>query len=204
MVFNFSKNYQFNTRLDLEGQKLDQVHETKLLGLIIRDDLSWKSNTSDLTKRAFSRMLIIKNLIKFQVPLVDLVQIYTLYIRSVAEQSAVVWHPSITKGEQNDLERTQKVALKIILGESYTSYENALKLTGLETLKCRRTKLSLKFAKKCVKNDSTAWMFPQRTQKVNTRFPEKFNVTRAKTDRLAKSAIPYMQKLLNTHYGHKY
>ena len=33
------------------------------------------------------------------------------------EQSAVVWHPAITKGGQRDIERTQKVALKVILGK---------------------------------------------------------------------------------------
>ena len=103
MIFNYTKNFQFNTRLMLEGNKLEQVRVTKLLGLIIRDDLSWKSNTDELTRRAYSRMLTLKNLDKFDVPLADLVQIYNLYVRSVVEQSAVVWHPSITKGEQRDL-----------------------------------------------------------------------------------------------------
>ena len=82
--------YQFNTRLKLEGQKLEQVQKTKLLGLIIQDDLSWKANTSQLTKKAYSRMIILKKLVQFSVPLEDLIQIYTLYIRSVAEQSSVV------------------------------------------------------------------------------------------------------------------
>ena len=45
MIFNFSSNYKFNTRLDIDGRKIDQICETKLLGLKIRDDLSWKSNT---------------------------------------------------------------------------------------------------------------------------------------------------------------
>ena len=103
MVFNFSRNYQFNTRLRLEGNELEQVKETKLLGLIIRDDLSWKTNTSQLTRKAYSRMIILKKLIQFSVPLEDLIQIYILYIRSITEQSSVVWHPSLTKGEQRDL-----------------------------------------------------------------------------------------------------
>ena len=97
MVFNFSKNYKFNTRLTLEGGKLEEVHETKLLGLKIRADLSWKSNTSLLTRKAYSRMLIIKKLVQFDVPLEDLLHIYGLYIRSVTEQSAVFWHSAITK-----------------------------------------------------------------------------------------------------------
>ena len=203
MVFNFSKKYQFNTRLKLDDQNLEQLNETKLLGLIIRDDLSWKSNTSELTRKAYSRMIILKKLVQFDVPIEDLFHIYILYIRSVIEQSAVVWHSSITKGERNDLERTQKVALRIMLGSNYSSYNDALNFTGLETLADRRQKLCFNFAKKCVKNNATAWMFPEKYQLVDTRHPEKFLVTKAKTDRLRKSAIPYMQKLLNTHWNRK-
>ena len=119
----------------------------------------------------------------------------------MTEQSAVVWHSSITKGEQKDIERIQKVALRLILGSNYTSYVEALRFTGLDTLATRRKKLCLKFAIKCVQNESTSWIFPQKTQQVDTRYPEKFIVTNAKTDRLSKSAIPYMQKLLNTNWS---
>ena len=203
MVFNFAKNLKFNTRLNIDNIKLDQISETKLLGLRIRDDLSWKSNTDELTRKAYSRMMIIKKLIQFNVPLPELVQIYILYIRSVVEQSAVVWHASITIGEQKDLERIQKVALRLILGDNYTSYNEALKQTGLDTLRSRRTKLSLNFALKCLKSEKTSHMFPLNSNPVDTRHHEIFYVTKARTSRLFKSAIPYMQRLLNDHYRKK-
>ena len=199
MLFNFSTKYQFNTRLNVDGSKTDQIHQTKLLGLVLRDDLSWKANTEELTRRAYTRMLILKKLYQFNVPISELINIYILYVRSVVEQSAVVWHSSITKGEQRDLERTQKVALRIILKDSYTSYPEALKLSGLDTLSERRSKLCLNFAKKCTKSEKTSEMFPLNTKVVNTRNHEQFNVTKARTDRLAKSAIPYMQRLLNAN-----
>ena len=199
MIFNFSKKYQFNTRLEMEGEVLDQVHQTKLLGLTIQDDLSWRANTDALTKKAYKRMIILRNLFSFNVPVEDLIDIYYLYIRSVVEQSAVVWHSSLTKGEQYDFERVQKVALRIILKEQYTTYKDALELTGMETLKSRRAKLCLTFAKKCVKSDKTDDIFPLNVSGVNTRRSEKYNVTHARTDRLAKSAVPYMTRLLNTN-----
>ena len=105
MIFNFSKKHKFNTRLHLEGTVLDQVCETRLLGLILRDDLSWKSNTDSIIKKAYKRMILLKNLFAFNVPMEDMIEIYILYIRSVVEQSAVVWHSSLTGGEQLDLER---------------------------------------------------------------------------------------------------
>ena len=121
----------------------------------------------------------------------------------MTEQSAVVWHSAITKGEQYELERVQKVALRIILGPNYTSYSEALNFTGLETLSDRRSKLCLTFAKKCVKNKATSWIFPKNQHVVNTTNPEMFQVTKAKTERLAKSAIPYMQNLLNSYHSRK-
>ena len=121
MIINFTDNYQFNTRLKLEGKVLQQVQSKKLLGLFISDDLSWKTNTAYLIKRAYSRMIILKNLFSFGVSLHDLVEIYKLYVRSVVEQSVVVWHSSITCGEDLELERVQKVALRIILKEKFYS-----------------------------------------------------------------------------------
>ena len=200
MIFNFSINYQFNTRMSITGGKIDQISQTRLLGLVLRDDLSWKSNTSELTKRAYTRMIILKNLYRFDVPVEELINIYILYVRSIVEQSAVVWHSSITKGEQKDLERIQKVALRIILKDLYSTYSEALVLTGLDTLSSRRSQLCLNFAKKCLKGDKTKDMFPVNTNTTNTRNHEVYQVTNAKTGRLAKSAIPFMQRLLNANY----
>ena len=44
-------------------------------------------------------------------------------------------------------------------------------------------------------------MFPlnHTDYQMNTRFREKFKVANAKTDRLKNSAIPYMQRLLNSN-----
>ena len=183
MIFNFSKSNQFNTRLHMEKKILEQVKQTCLLGVIIRDDLKWHSNTASLVTRCYQRMTILRNLASFYVPVLEMVTIYCLYIRSVAEQSSVVWSSSLTVGEQHDLERIQKVALRIILGENYISYENALYLTNLKTLKVRRAQLSKKFALRCTRNDMTSDMFPLSEQTVNTRNPEKYCVTRARTSR---------------------
>ena len=88
-------------------------------------------------------------------------------------------------------------AVKIILAAEYKSYEKALVLTGLQTLSEKRTILCRKFAKNCIKNENMTHMFPLNPGNVNTRHREKFYVQPATTERLAKSAIPCMQQLLN-------
>ena len=84
----------------------------------------------------------------FNIPDDDLVNIYVLYIRSILEQNCQVWHHAITQEEKSDLERVQKVALKIILKDRYTTYEQALTHLNLDYLSIRREKLCLNFATK--------------------------------------------------------
>ena len=114
-----------------------------------------------------------------------MINIYCLYIRSVAEQSSVVWSSSITSGESNDLERIQKVALRIILQSEYTDYNNALRITNLQTLKARRSFLSLKFAIKCTKSEKTCDMFPLNQTNIDTRQSEKICSNKSKNQQIS-------------------
>ena len=194
MVLNFTNDWQFSTRLSVESNGLQQVSEAKVLGVWITEDMKWHRNSSEVVKNAYARMTILRKLGAFQVPIDDLLNIYVLFIRSRLEHSAVVWHSALTQGEEIELERVQKVALRLILQEKYESYENALTVTNLETLKDRREFLCLKFAKKCTRSEQSMDMFPLN----QNHHHEKYKVTFAKTDRLKDSAIPYMQRLLNS------
>ena len=71
----------------------------------------------------------------------------------------------------------------------------------MKTLEERREDLCLNFAIKCTKNSRLASMFPQnlRNHQMKTRNNERFKVQFVHTDRLQKSSIIYMQKLLNEH-----
>ena len=124
--------------------------------------------------------------------------IYVLYIISILEQNCQVWHFAISHEEKSDLERVQKVAVKIILQERYISYEQALKHLNLDYLSVRREKLCLNFAKKCLKHDKTKDMFPLNpSEDHDIRRKEKYHVQFAHTSRLKDSAIPQLQRILN-------
>ena len=111
-------------------------------------------------KKAYSRMIILHKLYCFHVKESDMTEIYTLYIRSILEQSCQVWHHSLTVEQQTELERVQKVACRIILKETYLSYPQALQILILETLFHRRETLCLNFARKCAKHPKTKEIFP--------------------------------------------
>ena len=199
LIFNFTEKYQFSTRLKLNEETLEVLESTKLLGTIITDDLSWNMNTLNIVKKANARMELVRKVAGFGASEDDLKTIYFLFVRSLLEQSATVWHSSLTQENSDDLERVQKSAVKIILGQHYENYEKSLVKLEMESLHDRREFLCLKFANKCLKNPKTKKMFPEnvRIHNMETRNPEKYLVQHANTERLKNSAIIYMQNLLN-------
>ena len=197
MIFNFCTSYQFKTRLMINNSLIDQVYSTRLLGVIIQDDLGWRLNTESLVKRANSRMIILRKLVEFNLKQDDLITIYILFIRSVLEQSSVVWSSSITVDELASLERCQKIALRLIFGHLYITYENALNSSKLPKMEERYHTLLLRFAQKCSKSEKTKEMLPLARNVEKTRKSEKFQVPLARKERYFRSTIPTMARILN-------
>ena len=81
--------------------------------------------------------------------------------------------------------------------DKYDSYEKALVDTKFEKLSVRRERLCLNFAKSSLKHETAKLMFPLNQSDLETRHREKYHVQPASTTRLAKSALPYLQRLLN-------
>ena len=146
MIFNFSKKNQFITKLSVNDNNLEVVEETKLLGTVLTNNLSWNRNTEELVKRGFRRMNLLFKAAKFTNSKEDLKAIYLTYIGSIIEQSPVVWHSSLTKRNINDLERVQKAAAKVIMGKT--------------TLLTILTKEGKNCATNCLKNEKVKDMFP--------------------------------------------
>ena len=87
--------------------------------------------------------------------------------------------------------------MKVILGNKYNNYDEALEILNLENLHARREKLCINFAIKCTKNDQTKNMFPEQPKQRNTKSANKYKVNFARTTKYLSSAIPQMQRLLN-------
>ena len=148
-------------------------------------------------------MQLLRKISTFGAPLSDMKHTYIVFIRSLLEQSCVVWHSGLTAEQCADLERVQKSALRIMLQEKYENYQNALNILQMDTLFQRREFLTLNYAKKCITHPKMKHLFPpnNRTHPMNVRKYEKFQVTHANTERFKNSPILYMQKLLNSEYN---
>ena len=90
IIFNFTNNYQFDTRLKLNGEVIETVKETKLLGTVVTSDLKWDKNTDNIVKKAYGKMEILRKMAGFGAPMGDLKKVYLTFIRSHCEQSSNV------------------------------------------------------------------------------------------------------------------
>ena len=64
-------------------------------------------------------MELLRKVAEFTKSIEDEREIYILYIRSILEQSCVVYHSSLTVENALDLQRVQKASIRLILGEKY-------------------------------------------------------------------------------------
>ena len=198
MIINYTYDYQFNTRIHINETLLECVNKTLLLGVLIQDNLGYDGHVRLVCKKAYSRMSLITKLIKFGASVKDLITIYIIFMRSVLEYCAVVWHSSLTLEQSQDIERVQKVAIRTILKSFDIEYSDALEKVKLERLDKRREQLCLKFAVQCTKSEKNKDMFPlQPATNHCIRRSEKYIVPMALTDRYKNSSIPYMANLLN-------
>ena len=206
MLINFTDNYQFTTRLLLKQTNVEIINGMKILGTIINDKLTWNENCKEIISKVNKRMLLLKKTLTFGATREEMVHLWIVYCRSVLEQSAEVWSSSLTQENKNDLERTQKSFAKLILRNEYTdeenAYEHALLKLNLEPLEQRRNELCLRYAKNGIKNKTLDDLFPENESKhpMNTRHHDKFQVYNAKTERMRRSSIVFMQNLLNEEY----
>ena len=115
--------------------------------------MRWNTHTKHMCAKAYSKLWMLRNLKRFGANTVDLVDIYRTQCRSVLEMAVPAWSAGLTISCSNQIERVQKTALAIILGENYVSYENALKTLKLDKLSDRREKLCITFAVKSYKSD---------------------------------------------------
>jgi hypothetical protein len=111
---------------------------------------------------------------------------------------AVVLHAGLTQHNTRCIERVQKCAFSIILGENYNCYEYSLIILNMEKLSDRRVSPSLRSAKKASIHPKHNNWFVRCDTVTNTRMLKPtYKPVQTRTERFKRSAQPYLTSLLN-------
>ena len=107
MVFSRSET-EVATRLSVNGKTLDRIEEGKIVGVRVTTWLDWTKNTSEICKKAYTRVTMLTKLRYAGIGDLEIVNIYILYIRSVLEYCSVVCHSTLTEEPTQTIERVKK------------------------------------------------------------------------------------------------
>ena len=93
------------------------------MGIILTESLSWQNNTDYICQKARQKLWILRRILKLGLKTETLLDVYAKEVRSILELAVPVLHSGLTKKQSLD-----------ILGEKYSTYQQACKLLSAETL----------------------------------------------------------------------
>ena len=196
MIINFTRKYKFATRIKLQNENIQIVNTAKILGTIISDQLTWDANCKAIIKKCNMRLQLLRVVASFGTDTHIMKLIYMQYIRVILEGSCQVWSGALTVRNKRDLERVQKLSLKIIIPSM--SYKQSLTHLNLQTLDTRRKILTTRFAKIARNHPKLRHLFTLNNRKHAMQLRKrKTYINHANTNRYMNSPILYMQQLLN-------
>ena len=123
----------------IDNKPLSQVSTHKHLGVILSEDLSWKSHILSITARANRLLGLLKR--TFGIHSKALLVGYKIMVRPLLEYACQVWDPH-EKYLVEKLERVQRNVTRWIIGRD-TSYEDRMKSIKLPSLTQRKEYLGL-------------------------------------------------------------
>jgi hypothetical protein len=191
LTISFGRNRQPYPPVIIDGIPMEKVSKAKLLGVTINNKLSWNDHIEEVIKKAARRLYFLVQLKRANVPVEDIVAYYSSCIRTTLDYACPLFHNSLTKYLQQELEKIQKRALAIVLPEC--TYQEALEKTKLETISERHEILSMNLFEQISKDRSSKLhsLLPQYNTNTNYNLRKKrtFEIPLVKTKRFANSFI---------------
>ena len=178
---------------------ITSTDSVKLLGFII-DNKGGVAGQVELIKDKFRRRFwSLIHLRKAGIKGHHLFRLYTVLVRPILESNGVVFHPMLTQGQSNDLEKLQKHVIRLCFGR-FECYRTILAALAIPSLQSRRLVAIRKFvAKTITRDDAFARKWFVRRQEVGTALRRRrpYIENKARTERYLKSPLLCLQKIAN-------
>lgn len=195
MVISFKRCRPQIAPLTINNIVIEQVSHSKLLGVIIADNLKWDQHINYICSKASKRLHFLTRLKRSGVEPAELLDYYRSVVRSVIEYACPVWFTNVadtsdTSGHMWELELIQIRAFKIIM--PHLSYEEALKQSTFPTIRDRLLGLCSSFFEK-MKSDSHRlnYLLPASNNRRQLRTTKMYEFPKCNTNRFKNSFIMY-------------
>ena len=187
-------------QLSVGPHYLQVVQSTKLLGVMVDDQLSWKPHVTTIIRSASYKIYMLRRLRSLGAPADELRGVYLTFILPKLMYASPAWSSSLNLTQRQQLERVQKRAFRVILGPAYRSYEDALTCLSLPRLASRHQEALDKFGEGLLRHPRLRHLLPPDVPPPvrATRHHNRVAPLRApRTDRYHHSAVPTMVRAIN-------
>ncbi len=114
VVMDFRQNSGDHPPLTIDSSAVERVRSTKFLGVHIKEDLTWTTNTTSLSKKVQQRLHFLHRLKRASLPPPILTTFYKGAIASVLTSCITVWYGNCSAADRKTLQRTVNTSAKII------------------------------------------------------------------------------------------
>ena len=202
MLCNSRTKWDFIPELSLKEDNIEVVQEMKYFGYVMRSNVRTCSNTEYLVKKEFKIMWLIRRLKGLGANTSQLIDALQKKALSVLWLGAPAWFCQTTEKEKKYLDRVAKIGLRIIFGDFYCGFNNALLSAKMLRPTEQIANMTRRFATKiATRSKFSQWFQPAATKTSNTRSSkngQKYQMVLSRTARFGKSPIPYLTHIFNS------
>ena len=184
------------------GDSIECVEKMKLVGFTFGTKPGVEAHVDAIEERFRRKVWLLYHLRGSGFRGMQLYRLYCCYIRVIMEYCSVVYHPMLTRGQEDALEGLHRLAVKICFGFDIPA-DVSMEAHAIESLKDRRTRRCDVFLRKAIKNPrfGPAW-FPERRgerrgERRDLRRRREIQESRSITWRRFNSPMEYLRRRAN-------
>ena len=103
-VISFSKSRKWAFPPELQFSvvtPIEYVSDIWLVGMVVSQDLKWFKNTAYICQKARQKLWILRRMLKLDLDIYQMFDVYTKEIRSILEMAVPVWHSGLTNQQSS-------------------------------------------------------------------------------------------------------
>ena len=183
--------------IKLENETIKSEDSLKLLDFMFGRDPNVAEHVSLIKKKFRGRFWSLIHLRNNGFKGDELMNLFNVFLRPVIEYCSAVYHSMLTKGQEKELERMQRQAVKLAYGWN-ESYEDICVIKNIKTLKERREEYVDRFVAKTIQSERFRCWYPRRNEPEHEfrRF-RAFEEYRSSTLRYYNSPMAFMRRRAN-------
>ena len=198
LCFSPDNGYNTTASFMVNGESVSCQETMKLLGYMLGTAPGATDQVGLIKAKFRARFWSLIHLRRAGISGDRLFKLYAALVRPILETNCVIFHPMLTRTQDEEIERLQKQVVRLCYGHD-ESYAEACRIHQLERLGTRRETRIRRFTSKAMNNPRFASRWFRRRPEIETDIRNRRPIieNKAKTERYKKSPLVNLQRNAN-------